>query len=196
MKLSEIKNELRKMLLNFNVVKTNNGVLEYEGEEIIVGTVLTVVDAENPDVKELANGEFVMEDGRTLVIESGEVKEIIDAPEVQPVEVVEPEVAPEEEVVEPEAEPTEPEVVEPEEEVVEPEVVEPTELETKVADLETKVAELEKLIGELTGNYTTLYSTVEKMSLAKPAVEEFESVKKVNKTGDARIDRFLEGINK
>jgi hypothetical protein len=193
MKLSEIKNELRKILMQFSVVKTDKAVLQYEGEELIVGTVVKI---ENEDgTTEIPTGEYVMEDGRTLVVENGEVKEIIEAPEVEPVEVVEPEAEPTEEETEPEVveeTPTE-ETVEPEaepaEEETEPEQAEPTELEKKVAELEGKIAELEGKIAELMGSF-------EKMSVAKPAVEEFEQIKTIKKTGISKVDKFLEGINK
>lgn len=193
MKLSEIKNELRKILMQFSVVKTDKAVLQYEGEELIVGTVVKI---ENEDgTTEIPTGEYVMEDGRTLVVENGEVKEIIEAPEVEPVEVVEPEAEPTEEIIEPEVveetpaeETVEPEA-EPAEEETEPEQAEPTELEKKVAELEGKIAELEGKIAELMGSF-------EKMSVAKPAVEEFEQIKTIKKTGVSKIDRFLEGINK
>lgn len=196
MKLSEIKNELRKILMQFSVVKTDKAVLQYEGDELIVGTVVKI---ENEDgTEEIPTGEYVMEDGRTLVVENGEVKEIVEAPEVEPVEVVEPETEPTEEVTEPEVvdetpaeettEPTE-EVTEPTEEETPAEEAEPTELEKKITELEGKIAELEGKIAELVGRF-------EKMSIAKPAVEEFEQIKKVKKTGVSKIDRFLEGINK
>lgn len=187
MKLSEIKNELKKMLMAFNVVKTDKGVLTYEDEEIVVGTVVKIELEDGTE--EIPTGEYVMEDGRTLVIESGEVKEIVDAPEVEPVEVVEPEEAAPEVV---EETPAEPEVVEePVEEapVAEPEVVEPSEVEVKVAELEGKIAELEAMIAELT-------SKIEGISMAKPVAEEFENVKMVKKTGFDKVDKFLAGINK
>lgn len=193
MKLSEIKNELRKILMQFSVVKTDKAVLQYEGEELIVGTVVKI---ENEDgTTEIPTGEYVMEDGRTLVVENGEVKEIIEAPEVEPVEVVEPEAEPTEEETEPEVveetpaeETVEPET-EPAEEETEPEQAEPTELEKKVTELEGKIAELEGKIAELMGSF-------EKMSVAKPAVEEFEQIKTIKKTGISKVDKFLEGINK
>ena len=193
MKLSEIKNELRKILMQFSVVKTDKAVLQYEGEELIVGTVVKI---ENEDgTTEIPTGEYVMEDGRTLVVENGEVKEIIEAPEVEPVEVVEPEAEPTEEETEPEVVEETPaeETVEPEaeaaEEETEPEQAEPTELEKKVAELEGKIAELEGKIAELMGSF-------EKMSVAKPAVEEFEQIRTIKKTGISKVDKFLEGINK
>lgn len=189
MKLSEIKNELRKILMQFSVVKTDKAVLQYEGDELIVGTVVKI---ENEDgTEEIPTGEYVMEDGRTLVVENGEVKEIVEAPEVEPVEVVEPETEPTEEVTEPEVVDETPaeETTEPTEDETPAEEAEPTELEKKIAELEGKIAELEGKIAELVGRF-------EKMSIAKPAVEEFEQIKKVKKTGVSKIDRFLEGINK
>ena len=199
--LKEIKEQLKQMLLEMSVVKTDKGVLEYEGDELAVGTALTIVNDEDPEVKELANGEYVLEDGRTLIVESGELKEIVEAPEVEPVEVVEEptEEETEPEVVEEPTEEVEPEVVEepteeetPAEEEAEPEVVEePTEEDTRIAELEAKIAELEALIAELTGNFKTLFSTVEKMSLAKPVTEEFENIKTTKKTGNSKLDKFL-----
>lgn len=189
MKLSEIKNELKRMLMAFNVVKTDKGVLTYEDEEIVVGTVVKIELEDGTE--EIPTGEFVMEDGRTLVIESGEVKEIIEAPEVEPVEVVEPEAEPTEEAAPEVVEetPAEEVVEEPTEEVTEPEVVEPSEIEVKVVELEGKIAELEALIADLT-------SKIEGISMAKPVAEEFENVKKVKKTGFEKVDKFLAGINK
>ena len=175
MKLSEIKAELKKMLLQFNMVKTDKGILIYETEELGEGTVVKI---ENEDgTTEIPTGEYTTEDNKILVIESGEIKEIKDV-EVQPVEVVE---TPEEI--------TEPEVVEPE--VVE-EITEPTEVEVlteKIAVLETEIAALKAKIEELVSGF-------EKFSLAKPAVQEFEDVKKIKKTGFDKVDKFLKGINK
>lgn len=193
MKLSEIKAELKKMLLQFNMVKTDKGILIYETEELGEGTVVKI---ENEDgTTEIPTGEYTTEDNKILVIESGEIKEIKDV-EVQPVEVVEtPEEITEPEVVEEVTEPTE--VVEetPEEEVVEEitdEPAEPTEVEVlteKIAVLETEIAALKAKIEELVSGF-------EKFSLAKPAVQEFEDVKKVKKTGFDKVDKFLKGINK
>lgn len=198
MKLSEIKAELKKMLLQFNMVKTDKGILIYETEELGEGTVVKI---ENEDgTTEIPTGEYTTEDNKVLVIESGEIKEIREV-EVQPVEVVEtPEVV--EEITEPEVVEETPEEVtdEPVEEVTEPEVVEevtdepaePTEVEVlteKIAVLETEIAALKAKIEELVSGF-------EKFSLAKPAVQEFEDVKKIKKTGFDKVDKFLKGINK
>lgn len=185
MKLSEIKAELKKMLLQFNMVKTDKGILIYETEELGEGTVVKI---ENEDgTTEIPTGEYTTEDNKILVIESGEIKEIKDV-EVQPVEVVE---TPEEI--------TEPEVVEetPEEEVTEPtEVVEETTEPTEVEVLTEKIAVLETEVAALKAKIEELVSGFEKFSLAKPAIQEFEDVKKIKKTGFDKVDKFLKGINK
>ena len=87
MKLSEIKAELRKMLLQMSVIKTDNGVLQYDGEEYKEGTVVKKVNEDGTE--EIPSGEFVTEDNKKLTIENGEIKTIEEI-DVQPVEVVEP----------------------------------------------------------------------------------------------------------
>lgn len=202
MKLSEIKAELRKMLMTFSVVKTNQGVLQYEDEEMVVGTVVKIVMEDGTE--EIPTGEFITEDNKKLVIENGEVKEIEDI-EVQPVEVVEepteeetPEEVAEEVVeetpIEEEAPVAEEEVVEePTEEVVEEapaEDVVPA-LEARIAELEAQLAEALAKLAELTEKTEEAFSKMEKMSMAKPVMEEFENRKKLDKTGDAKLDKFM-----
>lgn len=173
MKLSEIKNELKKMLMQFSVVKTDKAVLTYDAEELAVGVGVKI---ENEDgTFEIPTGDYVMEDGRTLVVENGEIKEIIEAPEVESIE-----------------ETTEPETEEVVEEAPEVETEEVPALEVRIAELEGKVAELEGLIAKLTVGAEEMLSAIEKMSLAKPITEEFENVKTVKKTGVAKVDKFLE----
>lgn len=192
MKLSEIKNELKKMLMQFSVVKTDKAVLTYDAEELAVGVSVKI---ENEDgTFEIPTGDYVMEDGRTLVVENGEIKEIIEAPEVEPIEEVEEtetEVVEEMAEVEPIEEETEPKTEETPE--VEPETAEEVPaLEDRITELEAKLAELEGLVAKLTVGAEEMLSAIEKMSLAKPITEEFENVKTVKKTGVAKVDKFLE----
>ena len=174
--LKEVKEALKSMLLEMSVVKTNKGILQYDGEELAVDLEVKT-ENENGEIIDVEDGDYELEDGRTLVIEGGKIKEIIEKPEV---EETEPETEPEqteemEEVVEPETEQTEPEQTE--------------EAPEKDAELEGKIAELEGKIAELLGK-------MEKFSTAKPATEEFENVKTAKKTGDAKLDRFLERYGK
>lgn len=192
MKLADIKKELKKMLLNFSVVKTDKGVLEYEGEELEVGAVLTIVDESDSEVKEPANGEYILEDGRTLVVVDGELKEIVEPKEEEPSEEEKPE---EETVVEEEIK-TEEEEPKVEEEVVEEEKTEEEIIEESPTETETKIAELEGKVAELEGKIEELKEIIENLPMGKPAAEEFENLKKVQKTGIAKVDKFLAGIKK
>lgn len=209
MKLSEIKAELRKMLMTFSVVKTDKGVLQYEDEEMVVGTVVKIVAEDGTE--EIPTGEFITEDNKKLIIENGEVKEIEEI-EVQPVEVVEEpaeeekpeevvEEKPEEVVEETPIEETPAEEEKPEEvveempieeaPVAEEEVDVVPALEAKIAELEAQLAEALAKLAELTEKTEEVFSKMEKMSMAKPAMEEFENVKQVKKTGDAKLDKFM-----
>ena len=190
LKLKAIKDELRKMLLEMSVTKTDKGVIQYEDEELKEGTVVVIVNEDGTE--EIPTGEFITEDNKKLTIENGEVKTIEEI-EVQPVEVVEPEAEPEvvEETVEEIVEETPAEELVPEE-VAEPEATEETE-EVPAAEL---VPALEEKIAELTAKTEEVFSKVEKMSMAKPAAQEFESVKKMEKTGVTKNDNFLEKYGK
>lgn len=210
MKLSEIKAELRKMLLQMSVIKTDNGVLQYDGEEYKEGTVVKKVNEDGTE--EIPSGEFVTEDNKKLTIENGEIKTIEEI-DVQPVEVVEPSeeepteepVAEEEKIEEPvveepvveepvvEEEPTEEPAEETEPKAEEEVVDEVATLKEKIAELEGKLADALKKLEELAGNTDTILSKVEKMSLAKPIAEEMDAVKTPKKTGNSKLDKFLEG---
>lgn len=210
MKLSEIKAELRKMLLQMSVIKTDNGVLQYDGEEYKEGTVVKKVNEDGTE--EIPSGEFVTEDNKKLTIENGEIKTIEEI-DVQPVEVVEPSeeepteepVAEEEKIEEPvvekpaaeeevvEEEPTEEPAEETEPKAEEEVVDEVATLKEKIAELEGKLADALKKLEELAGNTEAMLSKVEKMSMAKPIAEEMDAVKTPKKTGNSKLDKFLEG---
>lgn len=205
MKLSEIKAELRKMLLQMSVIKTDNGVLQYDGEEYKEGTVVKKVNEDGTE--EIPSGEFVTEDNKKLTIENGEIKTIEEI-DIQPVEVVEPSeeepteepVAEEEKIEEPvveepsvEEEPTEEPAEETEPKAEEEVVDEVATLKEKIAELEGKLADALKKLEELAGNTEAMLSKVEKMSMAKPIAEEMDAVKTPKKTGNSKLDKFLEG---
>ena len=197
-KLDRIKAELAAMILKFESVKTDNGVLEYEGE-LKEGTRVFITDAETEERTPAADGDYVLEDGRTLVVADGAITEIKEAVE----EETEPETTeetPAEETTEEVAaeETTEPETTE---EITEPEVVEVVE-ETvdEVAELKGRIDALEALVKELAEKVVAQAKETEekfsKISLAKPAVEEFEQARSTKKTGDKSVDRFMERYGK
>lgn len=202
-KLDRIKAELAAMLLKFESVKTDNGVLEYEGE-LKEGTKVFITDAETEERTPAADGDYVLEDGRTLVVADGAITEIKEAVE----EETEPETTeetPAEETTEEVAaeETTEPEATEetPAEEVTEEVVIEVVE-ETvdEVAELKGRIDALEALVKELAEKVVAQAKDTEekfsKISLAKPAVEEFEQARSVRKTGEKSVDKFMERYGK
>lgn len=190
-KLELIKTKLASLLLQFATIKTDKAVLEYDGEELKVETEVFVVD-ENGERKPAEDGNYVTEEGKTIVVADGKVTEILEKEEeVEPTEEEKPEEDVEaEDVVEetPAEEPTEEVVEEPKDELNE----RLTALETKVEEL---IAIVEKLVEKTENDNTAVderLSKIEKMSAAKPVEAEIELSKTLKKTGDAKLDRFLE----
>ena len=185
-KLKTIKEKLAAILLQFATIKTDKAVLEYDGEELAVGTKVYVVD-ENGERQPAEDGNYVTEDERTIVVANGEVTEIIEKTEEEPTE-------------EPAEEPTDD--VNAEEPAEEPAEEEPTEepkddVADRVTALEAKVEELiaivEKLVEKVENdNIDERLSKIEKMSAAKPVEKEMEATKTSQKTGVDKVDRFLQ----
>lgn len=98
----------RSLLTKFGEVKTDKAVLTYDGDgELEVGMEV-FVETEADDTIEYVHpedGEYVMEDGRTIVIKDGFVEEIKDA---EPAEPTEPTTEPTNENMEEPIEPMEP----------------------------------------------------------------------------------------
>lgn len=192
LKLSQIKAELRKMLLEMSVIKTDKAVLSYEGEELKEGTAVFIEDEEG-NRTEVENGEYVAEDGTTYVVDGGKIAEIIEPKEEETAEAeetVEPEQT--EEVVEAEDVVEEITDVAEAEEVVEPEQTEETVEPDVVAELEGRVAELEGKLNDALAKLEELVERIANISVAKPIAEEFEQVKEVKKTGYSKVDKFME----
>lgn len=194
-KLELIKTKLAKLLLQFATIKTDKAVLEYDGEELAVGTEVFITD-ENGERKPAEDGNYVTEDEKIIVVADGKVTEILEK---------ENEVEPEEEAP---ADETNEEVTAEEEtpaEEVSEEVVEevPSEesndLTERLTALEAKVEELIAIVEKLVEKSETdsnaveeRLSKIEKMSASKTIEEEFEITKTAKKTGDTKTDRFLE----
>lgn len=196
-KFSKIKERLASLLIEveFATLKTDKAVLEYDGEELTVGTKVYVVDEETTERVAAEDGQYTTEENKVIEVANGEVVSIVDKEE-EPVEEPqeEPKTEPEVEAAEeepkegeePEAEPTE----EPKEEPKEDDVI--IELRGRIAELEIVVAELIDIIEKMKTDTEEKFS---KISLAKPAEEEFEQAVS-RKTGDAKLDRFLERYGK
>ena len=79
MTLKEIKFSLKKVLANFGQVETDKGALEFVGEEMTVGSEVYINNDIAPD------GEYLTPDGKTIVVESGLIKEIKEPVTEEPV---------------------------------------------------------------------------------------------------------------
>ena len=190
-KLELIKAKLASLLLHFATVKTDKAVLEYDAEELVVGTDVFVTD-ENGERKPAEDGNYVTEDEKTIVVADGKVAEIlekeeeVEPEEETPAEESTEEVTAEEEVTE----------ETPAEEVAEEPTEEPKdELNERLTALEAKVEELiaivEKLVEKSEADNVAVeerLSKIEKMSASKTIEEEFEITKTSRKTGDAKMD--------
>ena len=134
-------------LLKFAEVVTDKGTLTIDGE-LAVGVDVYVGD------EVAADGEYVLEDGRIVVVAEGKVSEIKEAEPAEPTEPAEP--IANAETTEPATEPTEPtEPAEPSAQAV------INELTAKVADLEAELIEKENKITELEAKLAELEKPVD-----------------------------------
>lgn len=83
-KFQKVKLTLQKLLLQFGEVSTDKGLLEYTGEELVVGAEVFIDGEPAPD------GEYKIAEDKVIVVADGKVAEIKE-PEPEP----EPEPAPE-----------------------------------------------------------------------------------------------------
>lgn len=185
-KLSKIKEKLASLIIEveFESIKTDKAVLQYDGE-LAVDIEIFVIDEATGERVPAADGEYVTEENKVITVADGKV-----------ISIVEKEETPEETPAEAEN-PTEDVVAEDVPEGTEGETTEdaPKEETDEVAELKTRIDELEetvaKLIDLIDGMKKETEEKFSKISLAKPATEEFEQVKETKKTGDAKLDKFL-----
>lgn len=176
-KLEKIKAELAKLLIKYSVVKTNNGILNYEGEDLVAGMDVYIENEEGEKIA-AADGEYTTEDNKVITIKDGKVESIVDP--VAEVDAVEEE---------PKEEETKEE---------EPKETEPTEIEKireEINELYKLVDSILEKIGENRKEADERFSKLEQMSVAKPAAEEFEQLT-AKKTGDNKLDKFLSNYGK
>lgn len=138
---------LKMALLKFAEVVTDKGTLTIDGELAVGAEVFIEIEGE---VVPAADGEYVLEDGRIIVVTEGKVSEIKEAEPAEPTEPAEP--VANAETTEPTTEPTEP-ATEPaydEKQAVINELTEKVaELEAELIEKENKITELEAKLAEL-----------------------------------------------
>lgn len=185
-KLSKIKEKLASLIIEveFETVKTSNGVLFYDGE-LAVDTEVYVTNEETGERVPAADGEYVTEENKVITVADGKVISIVEKEETPEETPAEDENPTDDVVAEDAPEGTEGETTE---DVPKEETDEVAELKSKVEELENTVA---KLIEVIEGMKKDTEEKFSKISLAKPASEEFEQVKETKKTGDAKLDKFL-----
>ena len=127
---------LKKALLQFAEVVTDKGTLTIDGE-LAVGVDVYVGD------EVAADGEYVLEDGRIVVVTEGKVSEIKEAEPAEPTEPAEP--VANAEPTEPATEPTEPDA----QAVINELTAKVAELEAEIIEKENKITELEAKLAEL-----------------------------------------------
>lgn len=187
MKIKNIKEALKAMIrqMEFSTATTDKGVIGWDVDgDIEVGVEVYVVD-ENGDKQPIEDGDYVLEDGRTVVVKDSKVEEIKEKAE----EVVE----------EPTNEPTTEETnVEENEEPTDTEVENPDGTEEKdntaIEELRKEVNELYDLVDKLTKRIEEL----ENKPAAQPVQEDFKNVIQIEKTGNKAIDTLSRrlGLNK
>ena len=95
-KFQKVKLTLQKLLLQFGEVSTDKGLLEYTGEELVVGAEVFIDGNPAPD------GEYKIAEGKVIVVADGkvaEIKEPAPEPEPEPAPEVPVEAATEEDLV-------------------------------------------------------------------------------------------------
>lgn len=142
-KIQKIKLTLQKLLLQFGEVSTDKGLLEYTGEELVVGAEVFIEGEPAPD------GEYKIAEDKVIVVADGKVAEIKEpAPEPEP----EPEPKPEE-VVEAA---TEEELVT----IIEPLVNEINAVKAELETVKSRLAEIEsKLLEDAAKPADEVFST-------------------------------------
>ena len=130
---------LKKALLQFAEVVTDKGTLTIDGE-LAVGVDVYVGD------EVAADGEYVLEDGRIVVVTEGKVSEIKEAEPTEPTEPAEP--VANAEPTEPATEPTEP-AYDDAQAVINELTAKVAELEAELIEKENKITELEARLAEL-----------------------------------------------
>ena len=192
-KLEMLKAKLASLLIEVKceVVKTDKAVLEIDGD-LVEGAAVYVTPEGAEERVAAEDGVYTTEDNKEITVENGKIVSIVEKEEEKPEETPEESEPTEEVAAEEIVEETPTEEI-PTEDAPTEEIVE--EVVDEVAELNKRVDELTNLVGELVADIETFKNeTLSKLSMsaAKPIEEEFEVAKTTKKTGDSKVDRFLE----
>lgn len=77
-KWEKFKKELAKILAEFVNITTDKGILAWEGDEDLKAGMDVFVEGENGEKSPAPDGDYVTEDGKTIVVVGGKVSEIKD----------------------------------------------------------------------------------------------------------------------
>lgn len=167
-----LKAILKKVLVQFGAVTTDNGVLIWEGDEDLKEGYSVYLE-EDGERKPAADGDYKTEDGKTIKVAGGKVSEIVD---------VRAEVEAKEQTKAAEADPAS-DAKEQEDEL--------WAMYNKLAD---RVKALEGKVDGLESSKSEMAEQLDKMSktpAAKPAHEEYNEAAGAGKTGDRGLDNAL-----
>ena len=178
--MSKIKDALKRLLMEFNSLSTNIAELYWEEDtELMVGYKVFVEDESGNKVPAM-DGEYISDENKIKVaggtVTEIEKREVDDMPVNVPAE--KKDTMEEPAVEEPKKEPAKEEPAK--EEPKNDNTDKTAELEKRIADLESKIAELETKLVEIA---TT--------PAAQPVMDEFESIKKIETTGDKKLDKRI-----
>ena len=178
--MNKLKNMLKQLLLEFNTLSTNIAELYWEEDtELMVGYKVFVEDESGNKVPAM-DGEYISDQNKIKVaggtVTEIEKREVDDMPVNVPTEKKDTMAEPA--VEEPKNEPVKEEPAK--EEPKNDNTDKTAELEKRIADLESKIAELETKLVEIA---TT--------PAAKPVMDEFENIKKIETTGDKKLDKRI-----
>ena len=212
-KLKEIKLALQRMLMQFGQVSTDKGLIYWqsEGELPEIGEQIFKIDEEGNEIVP-EDGEYKLDNGNIIVIADGKVADIILSIEEPAEETVEEPVEEpmendgdgepadggedgDEPAEEPSDEPAE-EPAEPEDNPAEVEIID--EKDRRIKELEDRIKELEEEVARLEEENGALKEKIEELEskpAAEPASEAFKKVNKIEKTGNAKLDKLNRILN-
>lgn len=171
--LKKIKEALKSMLLNFGEVKTDNGILYYDGEELAEGMAVTDENGESVE-----DGEYKLEDGTVLTVKDSKVETITKPTTEDEEEAEDDKKEDEEETPEDEKKKEDEEEMEDEEPNAEVEALK-GEIEAMKAEIESLKATIEEISNKLN------------TPMAEPIAEEFKKAVEVKENKAAKIAAYL-----